>query len=46
LRVDWHDEPLGELACLWEIWAPQMHDYVIRALDPGAAPSYGVPGDT
>jgi uncharacterized Ntn-hydrolase superfamily protein len=45
LRVDWHDEPLMELARLWDIWAPQMHDYVTRALNPAAAPSYGVPGD-
>jgi uncharacterized Ntn-hydrolase superfamily protein len=45
LRVDWHDAPLTELARLWEIWAPQMHDYVTRALNPSAAPSYGVPGD-
>lgn len=45
LRVDWHDEPLAELARLWEVWAPQMKDYVTRALDPSSAPSYGVPGD-
>ena len=24
---------------------PQMGDYLNRAVDPGAAPSYGVPGD-
>lgn len=45
LRVDWHDAPLHELARLWEIWQPQMHDYVTRALNPTAAPAYGVPGD-
>ncbi|MDE1907001.1 MAG: DUF1028 domain-containing protein [Rhodospirillales bacterium] len=45
LRVDWHDEPLAELARLWELWQPQMYDYVTRALNPEAAPSYGVPGD-
>jgi uncharacterized Ntn-hydrolase superfamily protein len=45
LRVDWHDEPLAELERLWTLWAPQMHDYVTRALNPAAAPSYGVPGD-
>jgi len=45
LRVDWSDEPLAELAALWEVWQPQMHDYVTRALNPSAAPSYGVPGD-
>lgn len=45
LRVDWHDQPLAELAHLWDVWAPQMHDYVTRALNPSAAPRYGVPGD-
>lgn len=45
LRVDWHDEPLAELASLWAVWVPQMHDYVTRALNPEAAPSYGVPGN-
>lgn len=45
LRVDWHDEPLSELARLWDLWRPQMYDYVTRALNPEAAPSYGVPGD-
>ena len=45
LRVDWHDDPLTELAQLWNIWQPQMYDYVTRALNPEAAPSYGVPGD-
>lgn len=45
LRVDWDDDPIGRLAALWELWQPQMNDYVTRALDPAAAPSYGVPGD-
>jgi uncharacterized Ntn-hydrolase superfamily protein len=45
LRVDWHEQPLAELAALWDVWAPQMRDYVTRALNPTAAPSYGVPGD-
>ena len=46
LRVDWTDgDPITELAALWERYKPQMDDYVIRALNPGAAPSYGVPGD-
>lgn len=45
LRVDWHDAPLTELAQLWGVWQPQMHDYVTRALNPKSAPSYGVPGD-
>jgi uncharacterized Ntn-hydrolase superfamily protein len=45
LRVDWHDEPIHELARLWTIWRPQLDTYVERALDPRRAPSYGVPGD-
>jgi uncharacterized Ntn-hydrolase superfamily protein len=45
LRVDWHDDPIGELARLWELWAPQLDDYVTRALDPSSAPAFGVPGD-
>ena len=45
LRVDWHDDPIAELRRVWEIYRPQMRDYLIRALDPSAAPSYGVPGD-
>ena len=45
LRVDWHGEPIHELAGLWRVWKPQLGDYVARALDPTKAPSYGVPGD-
>ena len=45
LRVDWHDEPIHELARLWQLWQPQLDAYLARALDPSQAPSYGVPGD-
>jgi uncharacterized Ntn-hydrolase superfamily protein len=45
LRVDWSDDPIGDLAGLWQRWKPQMRDYVARALDPRSAPGYGVPGD-
>ena len=46
LRVDWADDnPIGQLDNLWQAYRPQMQDYVIRALDPTRAPSYGVPGD-
>jgi uncharacterized Ntn-hydrolase superfamily protein len=44
LRVDWSDDPLGDLRTLLELWLPQRDDYVIRGLDPTKAPSYGVPG--
>ena len=46
LRVDWADDnPVAELLSLWERYEPQVEDYVRRALDPAAAPSFGVPGD-
>lgn len=45
LRVDWSETPIEDLAELLAIWLPQRDDYVTRALDPTAAPSYGVPGD-
>lgn len=46
LRIDWLEEcPILALATAWEIYAPQMDDYVTRALNPDRAPSYGVPGD-
>ncbi|MBE7564141.1 MULTISPECIES: DUF1028 domain-containing protein [Acidithiobacillus] len=46
LRVDWVDAyPLEELSKLWDAYKPQMQDYLTRALNPTAAPSYGVPGD-
>ncbi|MGF1609558.1 MAG: DUF1028 domain-containing protein [Kiloniellales bacterium] len=46
LRVDWsEDNPIAELRKIWLGWRPQMDDYVTRAVNPSAAPSYGVPGD-
>lgn len=45
LRVDFEDDPIGKLAELLEHWLPQRDDYVTRALSPGGAPSFGVPGD-
>lgn len=45
LRVDWDEAPVARLGDLWAIYKPQMNDYVTRALDPAAAPSFGVPGD-
>ena len=45
LRVDWHHDPVAELARLWAVWRPHEAEYVQRALDPAAAPGYGVPGD-
>jgi uncharacterized Ntn-hydrolase superfamily protein len=37
LRVDWHDDPIGQLAGLWRIWQPQAESYVQRALHPAQA---------
>jgi uncharacterized Ntn-hydrolase superfamily protein len=34
LRADWHDDPVGQLAGLWQIWQPQAESYVQRALRP------------
>jgi uncharacterized Ntn-hydrolase superfamily protein len=45
LRVDDADDPGAELSRLLALWLPQKRDYLTRALDPEAAPSYGVPGD-
>jgi len=45
LRVDWSDDPLADLSALLDVWLPQRDDYIARALDPAAAPSYGVPGN-
>ena len=45
LRIDWSEDPVAELSALWRLWRPQAEAYRLRALDPAAAPSYGVPGD-
>ena len=46
LRVDWTEaDPIAELGGLLELWMPQRDAYVTRALEPAAAPTYGVPGD-
>jgi uncharacterized Ntn-hydrolase superfamily protein len=46
LRVDWDDsDPLAALTRLWDIYSPQIDDYVARALNPGGAPAFGVPGE-
>jgi len=46
LRCDWTDAcPIAAVTEAWAAYRPQMGAYVQRALDPRAAPSYGVPGD-
>ena len=46
LRCDWTEAcPIASISTAWDIYRPQMDDYVTRALNPTAAPSYGVPGD-
>ena len=46
LRCDWTEEcPIDAISNAWNIYKPQIQDYIQRALDPREAPSYGVPGD-
>ncbi len=46
LRCDWDGEdPVGVLRGLWSDYEPQMEAYLVRALNPTKAPSYGVKGD-
>ena len=46
LRCDWDDDdPIVKLRRLWADYQPQMQAYLDRALNPSAAPSYGVAGD-
>lgn len=46
LRCDWTEAcPIENIAAAWDVYKPQLDAYVQRALDPRAAPSYGVPGD-
>ena len=46
LRCDWStDCPITAIATAWDIYKPQMNDYLNRALNPASAPSYAVPGD-
>jgi uncharacterized Ntn-hydrolase superfamily protein len=46
LRVDWdEDDPIMHLRQLWRNYQPQMNDYLNRAINPQAAPSFGVTGD-
>jgi len=42
LRVDGDDDPVGQLARLWQEWQPQAESYVARALHP-AEPETGRP---
>jgi uncharacterized Ntn-hydrolase superfamily protein len=46
LRLDWMEaNPVEALYDAWKIYEPQVQDYITRARDPRAAPSFGVPGD-
>ena len=46
LRCDWTEDcPIAAISTAWNVYKPQMDDYVTRALNPDTAPSYGVPGD-
>lgn len=46
LRCDWTEDcPIEAVATAWNVYKPQLDAYIQRAIDPRAAPSYGVPGD-
>lgn len=46
LRCDWEEgDPIAHIARAWAVYKPQMEAYQTRAIDPRAAPSYGVPGE-
>ncbi|MFT4708108.1 MAG: putative Ntn-hydrolase superfamily protein [Ascidiaceihabitans sp.] len=46
LRCDWSEGcPIEAVATAWDVYKPQLEDYVQRALNPSVAPSYGVPGN-
>ncbi len=46
LRCDWTQHcPITEVEHAWAEYKPQVNAYVERALNPTAAPSFGVPGD-
>ena len=46
LRCDWTDAcPIEAIETAWAVYKPQIDAYLQRAIDPSAAPSYGVPGD-
>lgn len=38
LRVDFDRDPLKELRFLWEIYRPQVRDYVLKTTDPDSIP--------
>ena len=42
LRVDWHDAPIVELRKLWEMYEPEMNDFMNRALHPDKAAPHPV----
>ena len=46
LRCDWTNNcPIEAISKAWDIYKPQIQNFIQRALDPRKAPSYGVPGD-
>jgi uncharacterized Ntn-hydrolase superfamily protein len=45
LRIDHSEDPIVDLRKLWTLYEPLCEDYIVRALDPGRAPAYGVAGE-
>ena len=40
LRVDWHEDPIGQLKIAWDVYKPQIDDYIVRANNPKNAPGF------
>ena len=46
LRCDWTENcPIEAISRAWEVYKPQIQNYIQRALNPQEAPSFDVPGD-
>jgi uncharacterized Ntn-hydrolase superfamily protein len=46
LRIDWTlENPIVALAAIWDLYEPQVEDYVRRAVAPAGAPRFAVPGN-
>lgn len=37
LRVDWHEEPIAELRRIWDMYLPELENFVMRSVNPAEA---------
>ncbi len=44
-HIDWDEDPVGKMLAGWEVYEPQIDDYVSRTYNPEGAPAYDMPGD-